>query len=78
MLKIAGLLALHIACIYFLWLMWRDKNKAEQRGGALTKMGYVSKTKSPRLFRFSIWVDFLVVLFLYVLSIIYSVWLLIK
>ena len=75
MLKIGGLLALHIACLYFLWLLWKDKNKAKQRGGALTKMGYVSKTKSPRLFRFSVWVDFLVLLFLYVLLLVYSLWL---
>ena len=75
MLKIIALLALHISCIYFLWLLWKDKNKADKRGGTLTKMGYVSKTKSPRLFRFSIWVDFIVLLFLYILLIIYSVWL---
>ena len=75
MLKIGGLLALHIVCIYFLWFLWKDKNEAEKRRGARTKMGYVSKTKSPRLFRFSVWVDFLVVLFLYVLLLVYSLWL---
>ena len=75
MLKIIALLALHIICIYFLWLLWKDKNKADKRGGALTKLGYVSKTKSPRLFRFSIWVDFIVLLCLYIVLIIYSVWL---
>ena len=47
----------------------------QKRRGALTKMGYVSKTKSPRLFRFSVWVDFLVLLFLYVLLLVYSLWL---
>ncbi|HKG52960.1 MAG TPA: hypothetical protein VKB04_01770 [Anaerolineales bacterium] len=70
--KIVGLLTLHVVCIYFLWLLWKDKKEAEKRGGSLTKMGYITKTKSPRLFRFSIWVDFLVLLFLYILLAIYS------
>lgn len=73
--KIIGLLALHGICIYFLWLLWKDKNRVNQRGGILTRIGYVSKAKSPRLFRFSIWVDFIVLLFLYILLIIYSLWL---
>ena len=75
MLKIIALLALHIICIYFLWLLWKDKNKAYKRGGILTKLGYVSKTKSPRLFGFSIWVDFIILFFLYILLVIYSIWL---
>jgi hypothetical protein len=78
MLKILGLLTLHVACIYFLWLLWKDKNKADRRGGILTRMGYVSKAKSPRLFRFSSWVDFLVLSLLYLVLILYSVWLVFK
>jgi hypothetical protein len=38
-LKLIGLIALHAICIYFLQLLWKDKNAAIQRGGALTKMG---------------------------------------
>jgi hypothetical protein len=75
MLKLIGVLALHIVCIYFLRLLWKDKNEADQRGGVLTKMGYVSKGKSPRLFRFSIWVDFIILLLLYIVLIAYSLWL---
>lgn len=78
MLKVAGFLALHVACIYFLWLLWKDKNQAIQRGRIFTKIGNVSKAKSPRLFRFSIWVDFVVLLLFYVVLIAYSFWLLLK
>ena len=78
MLKIIGLLGLHVACIYFLWLLWKDKNEANQRSRILTKIGNVSKTKSPRLFLFSIWVDFIVLLLLYVVIIVYSIWLVFK
>ena len=78
MLRAVGLIGLHIACIYFLWLLWKDKNKADQRGRVFTKIGNVSKAKSPRLFRFSVWVDFVVLLLLYVVLIIYSLWLVLK
>jgi hypothetical protein len=78
MLKIVGLLALHIVCIYFLWLLWKDKNEAQKRGGVLTKMGYVTKTKSPGTFRFFIWVDLVILFFLYILLIIYSLGLVYK
>jgi hypothetical protein len=75
MLKIIGLLALHVICINFLGLLWKDKNEVDKRGGVLTKLGYVSQRKLPRLFRFSMWVDFIVVLLLYIVLIAYSLWL---
>jgi uncharacterized membrane protein YsdA (DUF1294 family) len=78
MLKAVGLITLHVACIYFLWLLWNDKNKANERGRMFTKLGNVSKAKSPRLFRFSIWVDFVVLLLLYIVLIVYSLWLVLK
>lgn len=73
MLKAFGLLAVHVACLYFLWLLWNNKNEAVKRGRVLTKMGNVSERKSPRLFRFSIWVDFIVLLLLYFVFIVYSI-----
>lgn len=73
MLKVLALVALHVACIYFLWLLWTDKNAAIKRGTVFTKMRLVSKRKSPRLFRFSIWVDFIVLLILYLVFIAYSI-----
>lgn len=72
-LKTLGLLLLHIICLYFLRLLWRDKNETIKRGGALTRMGYVSKKKSPRLFYFSVWVDFVVLTILYIGLIAYSI-----
>jgi hypothetical protein len=72
-LKFAGLLILHLVCLYFLWLLWKDKNATLKRGGALTKMGYVSKKKSPRLFYFSVWVDFVVLTILYIGLIVYPI-----
>jgi hypothetical protein len=60
MLQIIGLLVLHLLCLYFLWLLWKSKNEAIQRGIVMTKMGNVSKRKSTRLFYFSVWVDFVV------------------
>jgi hypothetical protein len=78
MLRAVGLISLHVACIYFLWLLWNDKNKANRRGRVFTKIGNVSKAKSPRLFRFSIWVDFVVLLLLYIVLIVYSLWLVLK
>jgi hypothetical protein len=77
-LKIIGLLILHVICLYFLRLLWRDKNEAIQRGGILTKMGHVSKKKSPRLFYFSAWVDFVVLAILYAGLIIYSIMLFVE
>lgn len=75
MMVTAGLLALHIICLYFLRLLWKDKNETARRGGMLTKMGYISRKKSPRLFQFSRWVDFIFLAILYGLLIMYSVWL---
>jgi uncharacterized membrane protein YsdA (DUF1294 family) len=74
--KTIGLLALHIISIYFLWLLWTDKRRAIERGTVMTKLGYVSKRKSPRLFYFSIWVDFVILSVLYVALIVYSIFLL--
>ena len=71
--QIVGLLTLHIICIYFLWLLWKDKNKAIKREGMLTKMGYVSKKKSPRLFAFSLWVDFVILSVLYMALLVYTI-----
>ena len=71
--KIVGLLALHIICIFYLWYLWKDKNRANQRGTVLTKMGLVSRRQSPRLFRFSVWVDFVILLILYGVVIAYSI-----
>ncbi len=78
MLKVVALIALHIACMYFLWYLWKDKNAANQRGRVFTKIGNVSKIKSPRLFRFSIWVDFIVLLILYLVFTVYSISLVFK
>lgn len=78
MLKALGLVTLHGACIYFLWLLWKDKNDAIKRGRVFTKIGNVNKAKSPRWFRFSIWVDFVVLLILYVVVIAYSLSLMFK
>ena len=75
MLKLIGLLVLHTTCLYFLKLLWKDKGEAEKRGRAFTKMGLVTKIKSPRLFRFSIWVDFIILLLMYIALIAYSLWL---
>ena len=75
MIKVIGLLALHALCIYFLWFLWKDKNKAIERGAVLTKLGHVSKRKSPRLFYFSVWVDFIILSILYMALIVYSVFL---
>ena len=72
MLKALGLLTLHGACIYFLWLLWKDKNDAIKRDRVFIKIENVSKAKSPRWFRFSILVDFVILLILYVVVIAYS------
>ena len=76
MLQGIGLLALHLISLYFLWYLWKDKNEAIRRGRVMTKMGIVSQKKSPHLFRFSVWVDFIVLAVLYMVLIIYSVFLL--
>jgi len=76
MIQVAGLLILHVSCIYFLRLLWKDKNEAVKRGTILTKSGLVSRKRSPRLFTFSVWVDFVFLLTLYMGLILYSVWLL--
>jgi hypothetical protein len=73
MTKTLALLALHTISIYYLWFLWKDKNKAIQRGTVLTKMGLISKRKSPRLFYFSVWIDFIVLSSLYLLLIFYSI-----
>jgi hypothetical protein len=75
-LKILGLFLLHVICLYFLRLLWRAKNETIKQGGALTKMGYMSKKKSPRLFYFSVWIDFVVLTILYIGLIAYSIFLL--
>ena len=77
MLQGIGLLALHLLSLYFLWYLWKDKNEAIQRGRVITKMGIISQKKSPRLFRFSVWVDFIILAVLYIVLIVYSVFLLI-
>jgi hypothetical protein len=74
--KTISLLTLHIISIYFLWLLWKDKSRAIERGTVMTKLGNVSKRKSPRLFYFSIWVDFVILSVLYVALIVYSIFLL--
>ena len=76
--KLSALMALHMLCIYFLWFLWKDKNKAIERGSVLMRMGNVSKRKSPRLFYFSVWVDFIVLCVLYLLLIVYTIILLAK
>jgi hypothetical protein len=72
MTKIIALVVLHGICLYFLQLLWKDKNKALERGNVMTRMGIVTKRKSPRLFYFSIWVDFVILSALYVALIVYS------
>jgi hypothetical protein len=76
MIQVAGLLILHVLCIYFLRLLWKHKNEAVKRGTVLTKSGLVSRKRSPRWFAFSVWVDFVFLLTLYMGLILYSVWLL--
>jgi hypothetical protein len=76
MLKIIGLLVLHLLCLYFLWFLWKSKNEAIRRGIVMTKMGNVSKRKSPRLFYFSVWIDFIVLSALYLAVVAYSIFLL--
>jgi hypothetical protein len=73
MLRVVGLVALHVACIYFLWLLWKDTHEANRRGRIFTKTGTVSRIRSQRLFRFSIWADFVVLLLLYIVLVVYSV-----
>jgi hypothetical protein len=72
MIKIIALLTLHLICLYFLWFLWKDKNKALKRGTLLTKVGLVSRGKSPRWFYISVWVDFVILLVLYAFVIAYS------
>jgi hypothetical protein len=76
MMQALGLLVLHGLCIYFLRLLWRDKKEALKRGRVFTKLGTVSRRKSPRLFSFSVWVDFIVLAALYLTLIVYSILLL--
>jgi hypothetical protein len=76
MIQVAGLLILHVLCIYFLRLLWKDKNEAVKRGTVLTKSGLVSRKRSPRWFAISVWVDFVFLLTLYMGLILYSIWLL--
>ena len=76
MMQALGLLTLHIICIYFLRLLWKDKNEARKRGKIFTKLGPMSRRKSPRLFGFSVWVDFIVLAALYLALVVYSVLLL--
>lgn len=60
MTKAVALLALHTISVSYLWFLWKDKNKATQRGMVLIKTGLISKRKSPRLFYLSVWIDFIV------------------
>ena len=71
--KIIGLLALHIVCIYFLRLLWNDKNESIRRGSVFTKLGNISRRKSQGLFYVSVWVDFVALLILYILLLAYSI-----
>ena len=73
MTKTLALLALHTISLYYLWFLWKDKDKASQRGTLLTKMGLMSRRKSPRLFRFFVWIDFILLSSLYLLLILYSI-----
>jgi hypothetical protein len=74
--KFIGLLILHIISLYLLRLLWKDKNEGIKRGRVLTKAGLVSLRKSPRWFYFSVWVDFIILLLLYMALIVYSIFLL--
>jgi hypothetical protein len=58
--QLVALIFLHIVCIYFLRLLWKEKKKILQRSGVWTKIGVVSRRKSPRLFHFSIWIDLII------------------
>jgi hypothetical protein len=78
MLEAIGLLALHVISLYYLRLLWKDKNESIKRGRVLTKMGRVYKKSSPRLFQFSIWVDFVILSAMYILLMLYSVFLLMR
>ncbi|HSL29415.1 MAG TPA: hypothetical protein VK900_09475 [Anaerolineales bacterium] len=73
MLQSIGLLVLHLICLYFLRLLWKDKTEALKSGMIFTKMGHVSKKKSPRLFHLSIWIDFVILAVLYLTLLIYSI-----
>jgi hypothetical protein len=68
-----GLLILHVIFLYFVRRLWKDKNEAIKRGSVTTRVGHVSKRKSPRLFYFFVWVDFVILLVLYVVLIVFSV-----
>jgi hypothetical protein len=70
--QLGALILLHIVCLYFLQLLWKDKKESLQRNGVWMKMGYVSKRKSPRLFRFSVWIDLIIMAILYFFLIAYS------
>jgi hypothetical protein len=70
------LLFVHLLAIYFLVILWKEKNNALSRGNLMTRIGYISMKKLPRLFYFSVWVDFIVMLILYLGLIIYTAFLL--
>ena len=70
------LLIVHLLVIFFLVILWKEKNNALSRGNLMTRIGYISKNKSPRLFYFSVWVDFIVMLILYLGLVIYTAFLL--
>lgn len=76
--QIIGLLALHLFCLYFLRLLWKEKNEGVRRGQVFTKMGNVTRRKSPGLFRFSVWVDFSILAALYLILIAYSISLILR
>lgn len=73
--KVIALLLLHLICLFYLGLLWKDKNRAIKRGMVLTKLGLVNRRKSPRRFYFSVWIDFVILLILYVALIVYSIFL---
>jgi hypothetical protein len=75
-LRWVSLLVVHSLTIYFLVLLWKEKNKALDKGALMTRIGYVSKKKSPRLFYFSVWVDFIVMMVLYIGLVMYTICLL--
>jgi hypothetical protein len=78
MLEVIGLLALHAISLYFLRLLWKDKNESIKRGRVMTRMGRVNKKSSPRLFQLSTWVDFVILSAMYIILMLYSVFLLMR
>ncbi len=49
-----------ILLVVFIWL-WRDKRKNIKKGYVTTRFGVFYKSKNPKWFWFSIWVDIMVI-----------------